>query len=492
MTCVPASGSVFPAGTNLVVCTLVYGTNILTNTFSVIVDVPPFITNQPFLISVLANSNATFSVGAIGALPMSYQWSFEGNAISDATNSTLTVVDVQSTNEGYYQVMLANAYGTNTSQPIFLRVLPSAALIVSGPFPVSVSAGSQAVLTASVVGSAPLTLQWYKDGAPLPGAVFSQLVISNAQAAAAGIYQLQVSNYLGSATSAGAALTVLPAKPSFALQPISVEAVAGTNVEFDSLAIGSDDALNPIRYSWYFQNSPIANQTGPDVSLSSISATNQGSYFVVASNSYGMATGAVAQLTVDLPPALPAGLSNLVVDQGQTVMLNAVASGTPPLFYSWTFDASQLSNSTASILLTNITLAESGFYSVTVTNQFGSITSTGRVSVFLPPLQVVAWGDDSRRPDPGADQSGQCGGDCGRGLCRLPSGMTERWRLGDLTTQDKPTLRPTPCGSCQWALGRSIIWRSSKTAAWWLGKRRFGPKRGSERGVVGFLECGGR
>ena len=117
--------------------------------------------------------------------------------IADATNSTLIVSNAQSINEGYYQVTMANSFGTATSRPILLRVLPSKALIVSGPQPISVPAGTQAEFNANVIGSAPLTLQWYKNGALLAGAVSSQLVIPNAQAADAGIYQLLASNSFG-------------------------------------------------------------------------------------------------------------------------------------------------------------------------------------------------------------------------------------------------------------------------------------------------------
>jgi hypothetical protein len=357
--------------------------------------IPPAIATQPSVVSVLAGSNALISVGAIGSVPITYQWSFGGIAIANATNSTLTVSNAQSVNGGYYQVTLANDVGTATSLPIILRVLPSKALIVSGPSPVSVPAGSQAVFSANVIGSAPLTFQWYKDGALLSGAVSSQLIISNAQAANAGLYQLLVSNFLGTAVSPGATLTVLPVRPSFVLQPVSVAAVAGSSVSFESLAAGSDDGLNPIRYAWYFQSNRITGQTSHDLSLPSITATNQGAYFVVASNSYGAATSAVAQLTVYLPPSLQIGLSNLVVDEGETVVLNPNATGTPPLAYSWNFNTIQLTNTAALLSLTNITRAQSGYYSVTVTNQYGSISATGKISVFLPASPVVAWGDDS-------------------------------------------------------------------------------------------------
>ena len=416
VTCLPASGSVFPAGTNVVICTLVYGTNTLTASFTVTVLVPPFVTNQPSIISVLANSNATMTVGAFGTGPMSYQWSFDGAAVDGATNSTLTVSNAQSPNEGYYQVTLTNNVGTATSLPIFLRVLPSGVVIVSNPAPLSVPAGTQAVFNAGVIGSAPLTFQWFKDGDLLAGAGSPQLVISNAQAADAGVYQIQVSNYLGSATSAGATLTVLPAKPSFVLQPLPAASVAGSNVVFESLAVGSDDDLNPLRYAWYFQNSGIAGQTNADLLLSSITAMNQGAYYVVASNAYGTATSAVAQLTVYLPPSFQTGLSNQVVTEGRTIVLSAGATGTPPLAFSWNFNTTQLSNTAASLSLTNITPQQAGFYSVTVTNPVWQHLINRQSECFFAALPGCGLGRQFWRTNRGADQFGQCCGDCGRGL----------------------------------------------------------------------------
>src|ERR1039458_8476849 len=132
-------------------CTSIYGTNILTANFTITVFVPPFITNQPSIIGVLANSNAILSVGAIGTTPMSYQWFFNGVAMGNDTNGTLTVPNAQSINEGFYRVTLTNDFGSATSQSIYLRILPSKALIVSGPYPVTVQAGSQAVFNADVI-----------------------------------------------------------------------------------------------------------------------------------------------------------------------------------------------------------------------------------------------------------------------------------------------------------------------------------------------------
>ncbi len=93
----------------------------------------PAITGQSPSSNVLAGQSFTLSVGATGTAPLTYQWSFEGMLLDNATNSTLTVSNAQSINEGYYQVRVANNVGTATSEPIIVRVLPTAAEITSCP-----------------------------------------------------------------------------------------------------------------------------------------------------------------------------------------------------------------------------------------------------------------------------------------------------------------------------------------------------------------------
>ncbi|MGA2248224.1 MAG: immunoglobulin domain-containing protein [Verrucomicrobiota bacterium] len=355
----------------------------------------PYVVNQPSIVNVAANSNVTIYAGPIAVQSLNYQWLFDGIAIANATNSSLNIPHFQLANDGYYQVIVSNNFGTTTSSPIVMRVVPSEAAVVSGPTSISIAAGAQAVFNASILGSAPLTMQWYKDGALIPGNDSPQLVITNAQAANAGSYQLLVSNLLGTAVSTSATLTVLPSKPSFVVQPTSQSTCSLGDISFQSLAMGSDDAFDPILYHWYFQGNEIPAQTGATLSVRAVNPTNEGSYYVMASNALGTATSAVVQLMVYQAPSFQIGLSNLVVGAGESIMLMPVANGTPPLAYSWAFNISQLTNTSPTLCLTDVARSLSGFYSVTVSNQCGSISSTGRVSVCLPESQIVAWGDDS-------------------------------------------------------------------------------------------------
>src|SRR6185369_9296991 len=64
----------------------------------------PIITAQPISLAVLLGQMATFSVGAVGTPPFSYQWQFNGTNIEGATEASLTATNVQSANIGNYNV----------------------------------------------------------------------------------------------------------------------------------------------------------------------------------------------------------------------------------------------------------------------------------------------------------------------------------------------------------------------------------------------------
>jgi hypothetical protein len=90
------------------------------------VDAPPSITAQPPSQAVTLGQNASFSVVAGGTAPLSYQWSLNGNPLSGATSSALTLTSVQPTDAGSYTVVVTNSLSSVTSVVATLTVLPPA------------------------------------------------------------------------------------------------------------------------------------------------------------------------------------------------------------------------------------------------------------------------------------------------------------------------------------------------------------------------------
>jgi Tol biopolymer transport system component len=171
---------------------------------------PVLITNQPQSITVNAHDTATFSVGATGENPLSYQWKFYGNDIDRATNSTLVISNVTPEKLGGYYVTITNAFGSTNSAFAMLNMYP----YLNVPFAGATNKyGDDVSLSVTAVGSEPLTYQWYQDGNPIEGATNQTWALTNANFKNGGAYTVVVSNPYGSVTNSVQQVAVLPTPP---------------------------------------------------------------------------------------------------------------------------------------------------------------------------------------------------------------------------------------------------------------------------------------
>jgi hypothetical protein len=83
----------------------------------------PIITRQPINQTNLAGATALFSVEAFGTTPV-FQWLKDGGPIARATNATLILPGVSPSDAASYSVAVSNAYGSLTSSPAVLVVVP--------------------------------------------------------------------------------------------------------------------------------------------------------------------------------------------------------------------------------------------------------------------------------------------------------------------------------------------------------------------------------
>ncbi len=177
---------------------------------------PSIITQPQDQPNILPGATATFSVNASGTDPLNYQWYYNTNTLlTNATDSILTITNIQPGDAGSYSVTVSNIAGGVISSNAFLTVntSPVAPVFISQPASLVVLAGSTASFTASAAGTAPIGYQWNKNGIPIPGATSSTLTLTNVQVADDGSYTLTASNSVGSVTSNPAQLTVTTAIP---------------------------------------------------------------------------------------------------------------------------------------------------------------------------------------------------------------------------------------------------------------------------------------
>ncbi len=345
----------------------------------------PVIVAQPLNQAVLLGSTSVFEVMATGTAPLDYQWSLEGTDLSGATNSLLTITNVQLSDGGSYAVRVANAFGVVTSSNALLTV-GTAPTIVAQPTDLAVAVGGVATLSVVAEGTEPLWYQWSFNGTNVLEATNSVLVITNVQMADGGSYAVEVSNAFGTETSSNAVLSVGEA-PVIVAQPLDQAVPLGGEAAFKVEAMGTA----PLDYQWSLEGTDLVGATNSLLTLTNVQLSDGGSYAMRVANAFGVATSSNALLTIGEAPAIVTQPTDLAVAVGGVASLSVVAEGTEPLRYQWSFNGTNVLEATNSVLvITNVQLADGGSYAVDVSNAFGTESSSNAVlSVGEAPVIVA-------------------------------------------------------------------------------------------------------
>ncbi len=161
-------------------------------------------------------ASATFSVLADGLAPLTYQWYFKGQPITDATSPTLTLTNVTKAANGTYTVTVTNGDGhsvTTTGATLIVDTL--APKITHQPVAVTVASGHAAKFKVTTSGDGPLLYQWRRNnvnltnGGGLIGATTATLTLAKVKTSSAGTYTCVVTNAAGHAVSKAVKLKVL-------------------------------------------------------------------------------------------------------------------------------------------------------------------------------------------------------------------------------------------------------------------------------------------
>jgi alpha-tubulin suppressor-like RCC1 family protein len=368
---------------------------------------PPQVTQDVQPQTVGAGANVTLSVTAVGAAPLYYRWSFngvpltDGGSITGSQTSTLQIASAQKTDSGAYSVVITNVAGT-ASSVAQLAVVPLPVFTIQPQSHTNVS-GDAVIL--QVAASDAQSYQWFFNGAPISdngritGTSDTFLSIHVLQTNDAGSYIAIASNFAGAVTSSVATITVLYLPPSFGPPLASQTKVLGGTVAFSSPAAGS----LPISYQWYFEGTPLTDNgrvtgsTNDTLNITSLQTNDAGHYWLVASNEVGVTTGAVATLTVLVPPSVILPPTNQTWIYGSNGNLSVLASGSEPLSYQWYLGATLLTDgnrfsgtTTSTLMVTNVQTFDAGYYTAVITNAAGSVTSSvALVSVVVPPSILV-------------------------------------------------------------------------------------------------------
>lgn len=350
------------------------------------VNVPPTITTQPQSQTLIQGQSLALSVAAGGTTPFTYQWYFNGSR-TGGNSPTLTVSSVYPGNAGNYVVTVANVAGTVTSAVAMVTVIvpPS---IQSQPNSQTVNQGQNANFSVTASGSPPLSYQWNFNNSPLSGATSSSLLLTNADPTQAGSYSVVVTNAGGSATSQVATLTVI-VPPTITTQPQSQALVQGQSLTLSVAASGT----SPFTYRWYL-NGARKGGNSATLTANAVDTTYAGSWFVTVANSAGIATSAVAVITVYVPAGIATQPQSQVVLPGQNASFTVVPSGTPPFDYQWFLNSAPVGPDGPTLSITGAQDADIGSYYVVVSNTWGFATSAVATLSYAVPPGIVTQAQD--------------------------------------------------------------------------------------------------
>ncbi|MEI7732264.1 MAG: immunoglobulin domain-containing protein [Verrucomicrobiota bacterium] len=329
----------------------------------------PTISTQPQSQGAILGGSATFSVEAFGAIPLQFQWLFNGLPLLGENAATLIMDKLTANNLGSYSVIVGNTFGSVTSSVVMLSAV-TRPVITAPPQAVVVNAGGPAAFTVIANGGL-LHYQWRKDGTDLPGAMAATLTLNNVQAVNAGSYAVVVSNSAGVTVSKPVDL-MLNGPVIFTLQPRSQTIASHTTLTLPTKVTGT----TPVSYQWLFNGANLAGQTKVTLSIAGTTTNHSGLYSVIVSNIVGPRTSDLASVVVMDQPAIKTQPKSITLRDGDSGLLTVVASGSPTLSYEWRKNDVVIPGAnTATLYLDNAGAADAGRYTVRVSNYVGSMVS---------------------------------------------------------------------------------------------------------------------
>jgi len=323
--------------------------------------------------SLCVGNNFNTSVSAISNFsdPLSYQWYNGAVKISNETNTSFNINNLQLANAGVYSVEVKNSCGTTLSGTLPLTV-------ISKPtFSVQPSAGAYCLGTSKTIqatANGANLLNWVKDGVDIGNAT-SQVILSSIKTSDEGTYILNASNTCGVTSSSPAILSVT--------QPPVLSSITSSSSVY---CIGTALSLTPVMqlsgtYSYAWQKAGTLISNASVLNFSSLSNSDAGVYNVVATNNCGssvLSTSQQVTIVIASTPTITAIADQSLCEGTSQIISATVASNNGGnLTYTWTKNGTAFTNLSNTINFSSVTKTSAGAYAIVAANSCGSGNSAG-------------------------------------------------------------------------------------------------------------------
>jgi YVTN family beta-propeller protein len=212
------------------------------------------------------------------------------------------------------------------------------------------------------------SIAWFKDNQPLVGEINAALEFAQVSFTVTGDYGFVVTTPFTTVTSAPVRITVVPLL--VVVTPSSQGVWRGSNAVFAALTTG----VGPFNFQWQLNGQPLPNATNASLVRTNVQVMEEGSYQVVAANTFGMATSGPVNLSVLIAPTLVIPPLNQRVVEGGHATFSFLVSGHPPPFGFLLRRSSSVPTNYVSddpmgfLTLFNVQPSNAGTYRITVTN----------------------------------------------------------------------------------------------------------------------------
>jgi hypothetical protein len=273
----PTNTAILQLGTNVVVLTIQDASGnaaYSTNTVTVQDQTPPVIWIQPQSQTSTAGTGAGFSAAASACTPLAWQWFFNNTALTAATNSALTLTNVNAASAGNYFVVATAGGGSSTSAVAMLTVdlLASSVTLASSANPSGFK--DNLIFTAGVTPTnATGTVQFFTNGE-----AFDSAVLVAGQAASTNLALLPRGTNVVTAIYSGDAYD-LPATNSIG-QIVTNHPPVAVPVFYNAAGFTLEIASTDLATNWSDVDGDTISLAAVGVSTNGIVLTNDGTTLV--------------------------------------------------------------------------------------------------------------------------------------------------------------------------------------------------------------------
>uniref|UniRef100_A0A8C7C947 Basement membrane-specific heparan sulfate proteoglycan core protein n=1 Tax=Neovison vison TaxID=452646 RepID=A0A8C7C947_NEOVI len=334
-----------------------------------------------------------------GAAPINLEWrtrnqELEDNVHISPNGSIITIVGARPSNHGAYRCVASNTYGMAQSVVnLSVHGPPTVSVLPEGP--VRVKVGKSVTLECVSAGEPRSSARWTRIGAPtiveqrLYGVVDSHTVLQVRQAkpSDAGTYVCLAQNALGTAQKQVEVIVdtgaVAPGAPQVQVEEAELTIEAGHTATLRCSATGSPTPT----IHWSKLRSPLPWQhrlEGDTLIIPRVAQQDSGQYICNATSPTGHAEATIA-LHVESPPYATTVPEYASVRAGETLQLQCLAHGTPPLSFQWSRVGGSLPRRVTArnemLRFEPAAPEDSGRYHCRVTNKVGSAEAFAQVLV---------------------------------------------------------------------------------------------------------------